>query len=125
MPAGLRHSAALSPGSSSPPPPKSGPDPDIAITSDSARDDYIALDTLALLIEVSSTTLSFDLKVRAALYARHGVAEYWVVDVARDLVHRHWSAADGVYRQKDEVSLGGELASVTMPELAIDTANLV
>jgi Uma2 family endonuclease len=106
-------------------PPKSAPEPDIAITSDSARDDYVSLDTIALLVEVSSTTLSFDLKGKAALYARHGVAEYWVVDVARQLVHRHWSAAEGVYRQKDKVSLGGELASVTMPELAIDTAGLI
>jgi Uma2 family endonuclease len=106
-------------------PPKSAPEPDIALTSDTARDDYVALETVALLIEVSSTTLSFDLKRKAALYARHGVAEYWVVDVAGEIVHRHWQAADGAYRQKDSLKLGSRLGSVTMPELAIDTVGLV
>jgi Uma2 family endonuclease len=34
-----------------------------------------------LLIEVSDSSLSFDQTVKLALYARYGVAEYWVVDV--------------------------------------------
>jgi Uma2 family endonuclease len=106
-------------------PPKSAPEPDIALTADTARNDYMNLDTVALLIEVSSTTLSFDLRRKAALYAKNGVAEYWVVDVANDVVHRHWEPAGGVYRHKDKITLGSELASITMPELAIDTANLV
>jgi Uma2 family endonuclease len=35
--------------------------------------------------------ISFDLKIKAALYARAGVPEYWVLDVAgrRLLVHRN------------------------------------
>jgi Uma2 family endonuclease len=68
---------------------------------------------------------SFDLRRKAALYARHGVAEYWVVDVARELVHRQWSAAESGYQAKDKVPLGGRRESVTIPDLAIDTANLV
>jgi Uma2 family endonuclease len=46
---------------------------------------------LRLLVEIADTSLSFDLKVKAALYARAGVAEYWVLDVAgrRLLVHRN------------------------------------
>ncbi len=45
---------------------------------------------LALVIEVSDTTLRFDLTVKAALYARAGVAEYWVADIKgrRLIVHR-------------------------------------
>jgi Uma2 family endonuclease len=34
-----------------------------------------------LLIEVSDSSLSFDQSVKLRLYARYGVAEYWVVDV--------------------------------------------
>jgi Putative restriction endonuclease len=42
-------------------------------------------------VEIAHTGLSFDLKVKAALYARAGVPEYWVIDVAgrRLLVHRN------------------------------------
>jgi Uma2 family endonuclease len=38
---------------------------------------------------VSRTSLRKDLGVKAALYAKSGVAEYWVIDVAGEVVHRH------------------------------------
>jgi Uma2 family endonuclease len=45
---------------------------------------------LCLVVEVSDTTLQFDLTVKAALYARAGIADYWVLDVngRRLIVHR-------------------------------------
>ena len=45
---------------------------------------------LRLVVEVADTSLQFDLTTKAALYARAGIAEYWVLDVAgrRLLVHR-------------------------------------
>jgi Uma2 family endonuclease len=45
---------------------------------------------LALVLEVADTTLRFDLTVKAGLYARAGIVEYWVVDVngRRLIVHR-------------------------------------
>jgi Uma2 family endonuclease len=47
-------------------------------------------DDLDLVIEISDTSLAFDLTVKAALYARAGIAEYWVLDVPgrRLIVHR-------------------------------------
>jgi len=45
---------------------------------------------LHLVVEIADTTLAFDLKVKAALYARALIAEYWVLDVTRRrlIVHR-------------------------------------
>jgi Uma2 family endonuclease len=45
---------------------------------------------LHLVVEVSDTTLTFDLTAKAALYARAGIVEYWVLDVTgrRLIVHR-------------------------------------
>jgi Uma2 family endonuclease len=45
---------------------------------------------LDLVVEISDTSLAFDLTVKAALYARAGIAEYWVLDVPdrRLIVHR-------------------------------------
>ena len=45
---------------------------------------------LALVVEVSDTTLRFDLQIKGGVYARSGIVEYWVVDVnGRNLiVHR-------------------------------------
>jgi len=46
---------------------------------------------LWLVLEIADSTLNFDLRVKAALYARAGVIEYWVLDVPgrRLLVHRN------------------------------------
>jgi Uma2 family endonuclease len=45
---------------------------------------------LALVIEASDSTLAFDLSLKAGLYARAGIVEYWVLDIngRRMLVHR-------------------------------------
>ena len=42
------------------------------------------------MVEVSDSTLRFDLTVKAALYARAGIIEYWVLDIngRRLIVHR-------------------------------------
>jgi Uma2 family endonuclease len=41
-------------------------------------------------VEVADTTLAFDLSTKARLYARAGIIEYWVLDIAgrRMVVHR-------------------------------------
>jgi Uma2 family endonuclease len=45
---------------------------------------------LHLVVEVADSTLGFDLRTKAALYARAGIVEYWVLDVSgrRMIVHR-------------------------------------
>jgi Uma2 family endonuclease len=45
---------------------------------------------LDLVIEIADTSLAFDLTVKAALYARAAIVEYWVLDVPghRLIVHR-------------------------------------
>jgi Uma2 family endonuclease len=37
---------------------------------------------LHLVVEVADSSLTFDLTVKAALYARAGIVEYWVLDVS-------------------------------------------
>ena len=46
---------------------------------------------LRLVVEIADTSLNFDLTVKAALYARAEVFEYWVLDIVgrRFLVHRN------------------------------------
>lgn len=45
---------------------------------------------IRLLVEIADSTLPYDLSVKAALYARAGIVEYWVLDVngRRLIVHR-------------------------------------
>jgi Uma2 family endonuclease len=49
---------------------------------------------LELVVEVSDTSLVFDLTIKAGLYARAGIPEYWVLDIQKRqlVVHREPSA---------------------------------
>jgi Uma2 family endonuclease len=72
--------------------PSSEPEPDVVVTgrdSESFQSPPQPADVL-LLVEISDTTLRFDLRNKAALYARAGIAEYWMADLnGRTLiVHR-------------------------------------
>lgn len=62
----------------------SEPQPDIVVARDR---DYSSghprPEDILLLIEVADTTLEFDRKVKLPLYARHGIAEVWVLDVQK------------------------------------------
>jgi len=60
-----------------------------------------AVDVL-LLIEVSDSSLSFDQGIKLNLYARYGVAEYWVVDVeGRRVVTYREPTAKGYIRKAE------------------------
>lgn len=49
--------------------------------------DLPSADQIRLVAEVSDTSLRFNLTTKAALYARAGIPEYWVVDLdARRIV---------------------------------------
>jgi Uma2 family endonuclease len=69
---------------------RSEPQPDFALLrprEDAYRKGLPTAADVLLLIEVSDTTLAFDLGAKAKLYARHGVPELWVVDVVREELH--------------------------------------
>jgi Uma2 family endonuclease len=67
--------------------PTSEPQPDAVVTTPAAAltSKQPGPGDIVWLVEVSDSTLRFDLTVKARLYARAGIPEYWVVD----LIHRN------------------------------------
>jgi Uma2 family endonuclease len=59
-----------------------------------------------LLIEVSDSTLGYALDVKARVYAKQAVPEYWVVDVVAKRVWRHRRPSGDKYAQRDEIAKG-------------------
>lgn len=99
------------------------PEPDIVLTS-YRGDGPVPLDTVALVVEVSDTTLANDLGRKALLYARAGVPEYWVIDLGEDrcLLHRH-AGPDG-YGERIDVRFGDPLHAGTIEGLSVKTDGL-
>ncbi len=105
-------------------PPSDVPEPDIVLTTMTSGRRFVDVATVALLIEIADTTRSFDLGDKAALYARHAVPEYWVVDIQRGEIVRHAEPQAGRYMIIDRVAIGSALSSVTIAGLAVETKGL-
>jgi Uma2 family endonuclease len=95
------------------------PQPDFAVlrlSADAYRKHVPAPADVLLLIEVSDSTLAFDRGAKAELYARHGVAEYWVIDVERGVLHVFREPNDGRYGRELTLTPG----RLPIPGLAIE-----
>ena len=100
------------------------PEPDISLAR-SADGKAVAGSETMLAIEISDTSVGFDLGRKQRLYARHELPEYWVVDVTERRVVKMWSPAGEAYAQSETHPFGARVESATIPGLAVDTAVLL
>ena len=80
----------------------SEPEPDIAVlvAADAAyRIRHPRGDELQLVVEVADSSLRGDLTIKRDLYARAGVPEYWVLDIAANRLIAHRQPSGGVYAE--------------------------
>lgn len=93
------------------------PEPDLAVLDgrlvDFAQTGFL-IEKTALIIEVADSTVSFDRRIKLALYAEHGVFEYWIVNIPGKVVE--------VYR--DPVGAEYRTTQVYGPEQTIEVAAL-
>ena len=101
------------------------PEPDIVLTSYRGSG-VVPVETVALVIEVSDSTLSTDLGRKADHYANAGVPEYWVVDLNEDrmLCHANPREDGSGYDGQLDVLFGTTLYSATVEGLRVKTEAL-
>jgi Uma2 family endonuclease len=120
-------SATVSPGGAVTLGEYSMPQPDLMVLA--PRTDFYwerrptASDVL-LLIEVSDSSLSYDQSTKRALYARHGVAEYWVVDVQGERVYVCNEPAGNGYAQVLECTAADTVSPRALPGVQIQVGTL-
>jgi Uma2 family endonuclease len=107
--------------------PHNEPEPDLALLR--PRADFYAnalpcgADAL-LVIEVSDTTLAYDLRIKAPLYARHGVAALWVIDLPGGLLRRFSAAQGDVYSEVSLIDRPGLVALPGLPGCSLDCSGI-
>jgi Uma2 family endonuclease len=101
------------------------PSPDIYVLVGGDPGDAVPPERILLVIEVADTTLDDDLKDSASRYARHGVREYWVVDVKKRRIHVHRHLRDGAYPAPTIVESDGRAEALLIPELALTIDDIV
>ena len=113
--------------------PHSEPEPDVAVVV-GTRDQYAKRHptTAALIVEVSDTTLLSDRTRKASLYARAGIADYWIVNlVDRRLEVRRTPIADATqvyghgYAALTELVAPATISPLALPDIAIPVAALI
>jgi len=77
-----------------------------------------------LVVEVAETSLAYDLGEKAAVYAAGGVPDYWVVDVAAEIVHILRVPGPLTYGEHRVAGRGEEITPLVRPEAALAIESL-
>jgi Uma2 family endonuclease len=104
----------------------SEPEPDIAIvkTPDTRyQSRHPAPDDIFWLIEIANTTLVKDLGVKKDLYARSGIAEYWVMNLQTSELRIFRDLVATEYRSEIVLN-GGTISPLAFPDLEIEISRL-
>ena len=76
-----------------------------------------------LVIEVSDTSLGYDLHRKPAIYAEHGVPELWVIDAQRQVIHVHRENTGTAYASVTQYTADQLVTPLLAPELAFRLAD--
>jgi Uma2 family endonuclease len=105
----------------------SEPEPDIVLLAprpDFYRGELASGTNTLLVIEVSDSTLRYDRGVKAPLYARHGVPEYWIIDVQNAQLLVYGELRHGRY-ERETAAVRPVTAPITaLPGVTIDLSGV-
>jgi hypothetical protein len=106
----------------------SEPQPDLCLLA--PRDDFYAsahptaADVL-LLVEVSDTSQAYDRNVKLPLYARHGIREVWLLDLASSRLTVFRDPSDGGYASAVHPGPEEPIAPQALPDLTFHLRDLL
>lgn len=104
------------------------PEPELMLLkprADAYRSRHPESTEVLLVVEVSDSSRAFDQGIKRALYARHGIAEYWVVDIPHERLHRYLDPTrDGWYAQTKIFAAGDVVAPQTLPAVQVAVGGL-
>lgn len=98
--------------------------PDLLVRPAGVRTPDVRGETALLVIEVADSRLTYDLGTKAALYATHGVRDYWVIDARQMVTKVHRQPSDTGYSYIREVEGTDTLVPLLAPALPVRLADL-
>jgi Uma2 family endonuclease len=106
-------------------PPRSVPEPDLAILRPrSYRRAGARPDDVFMVIEVADTSLRYDRTVKLRLYARAGIPEYWVVDANAETVDVFRAPSGDGYTDHRHLASGGTIAPLAFADVVISIESI-
>jgi Uma2 family endonuclease len=105
----------------------SEPQPDLAVLhprSNFYADHHPIGPETYLVIEVSDSTLGYDLRKKTPLYASHGVPEVWVFDLPHEQLHVFRHPAHGAFTETTVLDRPGVLTLTALAEVSVDLSSV-
>jgi Uma2 family endonuclease len=104
------------------------PEPDVVLLR--PRADFYATahpgaPDILLIVEVAESSIDYDREVKASVYARAGVHEYWIADLNENWVRCYSEPADGLYRTVRTLSRAESLAPLLLPACTVSSNDLL
>jgi len=103
----------------------SAPQPDLAWLR---RKDYTRErprpEDVLLVIEVADSSLPKDRGLKAELYAKAGITDYWIVNLPGRCVEVRREPRDSKYRQLEIFGIGQEVVPLAFPEITLSISDL-
>jgi Uma2 family endonuclease len=98
------------------------PEPDLAVLR--PRADFYASrrpgpDDVLLIIEIADSSIDYDRDVKAPIYAKAGIPEYWLADLNASLLTRYLSPERGAFRSIDQFRRGESIAPRLLPSCLV------
>lgn len=102
------------------------PEPDLAVVP-GGPDDYVKSHpkTALLVLEVADTSQYHDRVRKVGIYALAGIRDYWIANLAKDVVEIYREPARGDYQLKQTFQRGERIAPLACPEVAIAVNDLL
>jgi Uma2 family endonuclease len=106
---------------------RSVPQPDLALLkprADTYTKSHPTVADVLLVVEVSDTTLRFDVGTKIPLYARFGIPEAWVLDLQERVMRVFRDRDASGYRTSISVSEGEGVSVLALPAIVIALSEL-
>lgn len=99
----------------------SEPEPDVAVVAGSFMDyRHAHPQTAALVVEVANSTLAYD-RLKASLYASHGIAEYWLVNLKEHCLEVFQQPENGRYTRYYSLKAGSVFVCSNGEQVSVDS----
>jgi Uma2 family endonuclease len=106
----------------------SEPEPDLILARNPAeryRKTHPTASDVFLVIEVSNATLAYDRGEKLAVYARSGVREYWIVNIADRVLEQHVEPKGEAFAHRRIFRAGDHIAAAAFPTDTIAVAEIL
>jgi Uma2 family endonuclease len=100
-------------------PPRSKPQPDLALLRPRSYREGATAEDVLLVIEVADTSLHYDRTVKMRLYASAGIPEYWIVDTNTETLEIYRSPIGERYAEQLRPAGDERVAPLAFPDAAL------